>query len=444
MNSQSLGTSSDQEVIQLIENCVDDPLNFVLTVFPWGEPGTRLEKYDGPDQWQIEVLEHIRDSINAEDPDALRDAVMIAISSGHGIGKTALISWIILWFVSTRPHPQVIVTANTEAQLHNKTWRELSVWHKLAINSEWFQWTATKLYMKDHPETWFASAVTWSEKKPEAFAGTHEEHVLVLYDEASTIHDDIWEVTEGAMTGEFPMWIVFGNPTKNTGRFSECFKKFKHRWFHKQIDSRTCKMANKQQIQNWVDDYGEDSDFVRIRVRGLFPRAGNTQMFPTDVIEKCVAYDSITHEGMPIVVGVDVARQGDDQSVICVRQGRKILELRKFRIRDTMKLASIVSEVLNHYDVTLCNVDSVGIGAGVFDRLVQLGHHEICREVIAGERAANDIKFFNVRAEMYSILLEAMKGRVDIPEDKDLRSELEGIEYGYDNKERLQLERKVT
>ena len=130
--------------------------------------------------------------------------------------------------MSTRPHPQIVVTANTREQLLKKTFRELSVWHKLLINTGWFTWTATKFYHNDHPETWFAAAVPWSAERPESFAGTHAEHVMLLFDEASGIHDVIWEVAEGAMTTAGAAWLVFGNPTRNTGRFRECFGKFAH------------------------------------------------------------------------------------------------------------------------------------------------------------------------------------------------------------------------
>ena len=176
-----------------IANLYNDPLKFVYYVFPWGDAKTVLADEDGPDTWQIDVLTTI--STKLQETDALTDkevltaAIRIAVASGHGIGKTALVSWIILWFISTRDHPQIVVTANTLNQLTNKTWRELAKWKKLAIHGDWFEWTATKFYLKGEPETWFASAIPWSEHNSEAFAGTHEKHVLVIFDEASGISD---------------------------------------------------------------------------------------------------------------------------------------------------------------------------------------------------------------------------------------------------------------
>ena len=127
-------------------------------------------------------------------------------------------------------------------------------WHKLARNKEWFVWTATKFYLRDDPETWFASAIPWSEERSEAFAGTHEDHVLVIFDEASAVADIIWEVIEGAMTTGECVWLAFGNPTRNTGRFRECWRKFRHRWITRRVDARTAKKANAAQIERRLTD----------------------------------------------------------------------------------------------------------------------------------------------------------------------------------------------
>ena len=264
-------TQPEVDLRKQIIDCRRDPYRFVRTLIKFPDGGE-------PDAWQEEQLNRIRDALEQDVLAVIREAV----SSGHGIGKSALVAWIILWAMSTRPHLAGIVTANTEAQLRTKTWRELSVWHKRCVHHYWFHWTATRFYQVQHSETWFISAIPWSESRPEAFAGLHAEHVLILYDEASAIPDAIWEVSEGAMTTPRAMWFCYGNPTRNTGRFRECFGKFKHRWNHTQIDSRTCKMANQEQLSQWVDDYGEDSDFVRVRVKGEFPRAGNLQFIPSD------------------------------------------------------------------------------------------------------------------------------------------------------------------
>lgn len=425
----------EQQLISDIEHFAYDPLGFVYYIYPWGEGPLKDES--GPDDWQADTLNEIGESLLN-----VQDAVQIARRSGHGIGKTALISWIIHWFMSTRPHPQIPVTANTKEQLLNKTWRELAKWWKLSLNQHWFSWTATRFYNINHPETWFASAVPWSKERSEAFAGTHEEHVLLLFDEASAIEDVIWEVAEGAMTTPGALWIVFGNPTRNTGRFSECFKKYRHRWSCKEIDSRTAKKANHKQIQKWIDDYGDDSDFVRVRVKGQEPRVGSLQFIPNDIVNEAAGKNlhPDIYKHAPKLLGVDVARFGDDQSVIIRRQGLAATGLKKFRGKNTMELASLVAQEIQVYKPNAVFIDVVGIGAGVVDRLRQLDYDVI--EVNTGNKPLNYKKFYNKRAEIWSDMREWLRHSAAIPDDTELRDDLTGIEYGFDSSERMRLEKK--
>jgi hypothetical protein len=263
----------DRDLAKRLSGYALDPLGFVRAVFPWGQGALAGEA--GPDDWQADLLTALGQALRQAQ--ATGDAVRFAVASGHGVGKTALSAWLVLWFLSTRDHPQVVVTANTAAQLRNKTWRELAKWHRLAANKPWFVWTSDRFVFAESSETWFAAAVPWSKDRPEAFAGTHEKHVLMLFDEASAIADDIWDVAEGAMATPGALWVALGNPTRNSGRFRECFRRYRHRWTTRGVDSRQARKANGAQIQRWIEDYGEDSDFVRVRVRGVFPRAGNSQ-----------------------------------------------------------------------------------------------------------------------------------------------------------------------
>ena len=214
----------------------------------------------------------------------------LAVASGHGVGKSALVSWIILWALSTMHDTRGVVSANTESQLRTKTWPELAKWHGLAINRDWFAYTATALHsvLPGKDRTWRVDCITWSENNTEAIAGLHNKgrRAFALLDEASAIPDAVWETIEGALTDADTelFWCVFGNPTRNTGRFRECFAggRFAHRWRHRQIDSRSVGMTNKAQIAEWVKDYGEESDFIRVRVRGVFPRAGSLQFIDSE------------------------------------------------------------------------------------------------------------------------------------------------------------------
>lgn len=435
MPASSATINTEATLIDHITHFVYDPLGFVYYAYPWGSGA--LKDFEGPDTWQTDILNEI--GINALD--AL-DAIQLAVRSGHGIGKTALMAWINHWFISTRPNPQIVVTANTKDQLINKTWRELAKWHKLSVNAHWFNWTATKFYKESDPETWFAVATPWSKERSEAFAGTHEKHVLMLYDEASAIDDVIWEVTEGAMTTPGAMWIAFGNPTRNTGRFSQCFKRYRHRWITREIDSRTAKMANKSQIQKWVDDYGEDSDFVRVRVLGKEPRSGAMQFIGEDIVAAAMGNEihRSHYNHAPKVLGVDVARFGDDQSVIVKRQGLAAWGLKKFRGLDTMTFSSLVSQEINEWNPDAVFIDEPGIGGAVVDRLRQTNHDVI--GINTGRQAGKKNHYYNKRAEMWGDMRDWLDSGAAIPNDNELRDDLTSPEYGFDAKERIQLEKK--
>lgn len=424
----------EQEITGICEKFRDDPAAFVAQSFSWGRG--QLAGAAGPDWWQQEILSQLGQASKKE------QALRVAVASGHGVGKTALMAWVILWFLCTRPHPQVVVTANTRPQLATKTWRELSKWHKLSSVKPHFAWTATKFYLKAHPETWFAAAIPWVREKPEAFAGTHERHVCILYDEASIIPDEIWDVTEGAMTTPGALWLAFGNPTRNTGRFRECFGRFRHRWETRQVDSRKSALADKTQISQWIADFGEDSDFVRIRVRGEFPRASATQFVPLDFIEQArgrTVHPSIIAHA-PVVLGVDVARFGDDQSVICVRQGLAVVEIVRFRDMSTVDLARMVAFHEDRHKADAVLIDAVGIGAGVVDYLKSINRSPI--EVNAGSRACQEERYINLRAEMWAKVREWLQAGGCLPDDDQLCADLAGPEYSFDARQRFALEKK--
>lgn len=342
--------------------------------------------------------------------------------------NSALTSWLVLWFMSTRPNPQALVTANTMSQLNTKTWRELKKWHNLSINKDWFEHTATKFYLKEQPETWFTAAIPWSEHRSEAFAGMHEENVLVIFDEASGIADSIFEVVEGAMTQEGAFWFVFGNPTQNIGRFRETFRKFKHRWKQFKVDSRTSKMANQAQIEQWKEDYGEDSDFFNIRVKGEFPQRSVTQFISSEVVDKAIENVSPNQKDFPYIIGVDVARSDGDSSVILLRQGRKVIFVKKFNNLNGIQLTNEIAIVAAEYRGATIFIDEIGVGASVVD------HCKLLNIKFIGVNSANKSEnpmLANKRTEMWFDMREWLANGADIPNNSDLTQELTSIQYTY-------------
>ena len=434
------GFNPSQSEAELAEDMIrfyDDPVGFVYYAFNWGHGD--LADQTGPDEWQVKFLDEIAAKLRGDPDGNVREAT----ASGHGIGKTACTAWLVLWAMSTRPHLSGVVTANTMSQLSTKTWRELALWYKRAVNRHWFKWSATKFWHVDHPETWFTSAEPNTEHNSEAFAGRHAYYKLIIFDEASAIPDKIWEVTEGAMTDPRSIWCVFGNPTKNTGRFKDCFEHDSARWGTRHIDSRTCKMTNKAELDEWIKAYGIDSDFVRVRILGLFPRFGAMQFISTESVDRAMLGE-VPFEAyclVPVVLGVDVARYGDDKTCIAVRQGRKLHEVRKFRELNTMQVAAQIVACMKDYGgVAATFVDGVGVGAGVVDRLQMLGHAVI--EVNGGAIAFEETRFYNKTAEMWYRMREWLAG-ADLPvKDSELRLALIGREYYHDDRERIRLERK--
>lgn len=379
--------------------------------------------------------------------------ILDAIASGHGIGKSCEIAWIILWALSTHEDTRAVITAGTEPQLRTKTVPEVGKWFRLLLCRHWFEMTATAIYSKDeaHRATWRADFIPWNKSNPEAFAGLHNEgkRILVMFDEGSQIEDIIWETTEGALTDANTeiLWVVRGNPTRNTGRFRECFGRYRHRWHTRHIDSRTVKITNKEQISQWVADYGEDSDFVRVRVKGEFPRAGSTQFIPGDIVEAASERVLTPERWEPIIIGVDVARFGDDETVIAVRRGRdaKSFQWERYRNKDTMFVAAEAQKMRIKYRAEIIFVDETGLGAGVVDRLRML--REPVMGVNFGESpiglllADETMKVRNRRAEMWAAMRDWLKGGA-IPNDPQLIADLIGVEYGYDAQNALILEKK--
>ena len=441
----------EAELIEAVRRFRHDPLGFVLAMFPWGEAGGPLADKTGPDLWQRKALNDIGSALKAGKH--LEGAIQEAISSGHGVGKSAFFAWLILWSMSTCGDTRGVITANTENQLRTKTWPELAKWHRMCLCGHWFTFTATALFSKEpgRDKTWRFDAVPWSENNVEAFAGLHNEgrRIVALMDEASAIPDLIWETLEGALTDSNTeiLWIAAGNPTRNTGRFRECFGRRKHRWITQQVDSRTVAITNKSQINKWAEDYGEDSDFFRVRVRGLFPMAASSQFISTGIAESAVERDVRVAQWEPVYIGLDVARFGDDESVLCARKGQnaRLIPWQIWRGKDTQFVAHEAAKIRRAIGAVAICVDETGLGAGVVDRLRALNEPVV--PVNNGSRPtglirlSEGVKVKNRGGENWAAMRDWLPNG-SIPNDPQLIDELTGREYGYDADGAIILERK--
>lgn len=445
MKTQTSSVNPEAELATDIGRFAHNPLGFVLYSFPWlrGELSTE----QGPRKWQREILLDIGEKLTAGELTGLAEVMRYATASGHGIGKSALVAWLILWAMSTFEDTRGIVTANTETQLKTKTWAELAKWHRLAINKHWFEFTATALYSADsaHEKTWRIDMIAWSESNTEAFAGLHNigKRVLLIFDEASAIPDAIWEVAEGALTDKNTeiLWFVFGNPTRNTGRLRECFGRLRHRWLTRQIDSRTVEGTNLKQIEEWISDYGEDSDFVRIRVRGVFPRASSLQFIPSDLVAEAMTREARCNYGDPLIMSLDIARGGADNNVFRFRRGLDARSIPPVRIpgsetRDSMRLVSKAIELIEEHKPDAFFFDGTGVGGPVGDRIRQLGYNVL--EVQFGSTSP-DPRYANMRAYMWAKMREWLQAGGAIDNDPILEQDLTAPQATHDKRDKIVL-----
>lgn len=439
------GTAVEELARELV-GFYNDPLGYVRWIFPWGEEGTILEGCPGPRKWQTEFLEILGERIRERGFTGMEPVapIQMARASGHGIGKSALSAWIIKFLLDTRPHSKGVVTANTYDQLHTKTWGELSKWHNLSLTRLLFKYNNSKgsmsLYNLSHPDTWRVDALTCREENSEAFAGLHAANStpFFLFDEASNIPEKIWEVAHGGLTDGEPMWFVFGNPTRNSGSFRQCFGRNRHMWQTDQIDSRTVDGTNKELLAQWIEAYGEDSDFIRVRVKGEFPRAAVRQLISEELVDGAFGkhLEKSVYMFAPRILGVDVARYGDDKSTCYIRQGLAAKRLGEWRGVDTMHLAGLVAQFEDRFATVATFVDETGMGAGVVDRLRQLGRSPIPVNFSA---VSNRRECKNKRAQIWCDMRDWLEAGGAIPYERELRDDLVNQEFFFDAANRIQL-----
>lgn len=438
-----------EEVIEKLAEFELDPLGFVLWAYPWGDPDGKLAKQDGPEEWQRGVLERIGEGLRAGGD--LGAVVREAISSGHGVGKSALVAWLVHWAISTREDTRGVVTANTQDQLKQKTWAELAKWHQMFMARELFVLTATAIYSADpqHTRTWRIDAAPWSEENTEAFQGMHNQgsRILVIFDEASAIADTVWEAAEGYLTDTDTqiVFACFGNPTRTTGRFHRVCTR-PGSWQYHRVDSRTVRFTNKGQLQEWVDEYGEDSDFVRVRVKGMFPRAGFANFIPPELADTARAGRRFVHRhayaAHQKILSIDPARFGDDFSVITLRQGLKVFYQVALSGFDGPELAGRVVELVRQEKGISCIVyDANGNGADLDSALRRAPDLPPLIPVMWSIPAKDDKHYFNQRSEAWGKMKDWLTAG-EIPDDDQLIDELCSLDYGYDGLFRIQLQSK--
>ena len=431
----------DQEMVDYILGLWNDPLQFVRFAFDWGKG--ELEGWDGPDAWQEELLATVGEAIKNRLPG---EPIKVAVKTGRGVGKTALESWLILWLMSTRPHFAGFATANNGDQLDDKLWRELALWHRRIINADWFQWTATRFYHVAHKETWGIDALKWSENNPDALGGLHNagRGQAAIVDEGSGVASSVYDVIEATMTDPDSFVFVFANPLRKSGRFYEIFTRYAHRWLTRTVDSRKSRIANQIVIQQAIEDYGLDSDYVRQNYLGEFPEQDANTLIPLPLIEAAKVRVAEGCERYFPIWGLDVARFGDDRTALCIRRHRRVEKVESWRGLDTMQTAGRVKlaydECATDDKPTSIVIDVIGIGAGVVDRLRELGLP--VRSVNVAEAPAVRAKFHRLRDEMYWSGREWFEGLNVECSNAEIGSELGDVTFTYTSAGQIKVEPK--
>jgi hypothetical protein len=409
----------ETEIEAFVASCHYDPLRWVRGAYPWGEPGPLVDE-TGPDANQVEFLTSLGAEVTTRQFDGTTPVmpVQMAETSGHGTGKSAMLSWLLDWVLSTRPHSDLTVTAGGYAQLEARTWPAIQTWTNLSITAPWFDVMETGIYSKDFPTTWKAQMQSCKEQNAQAFAGQHARRSTsgYFFDEASQVPDKVWETASGGMTDGEPMIFAFGQMTRNSGAFYQaCFGKNKARWNHRRVDSRTSRFTNKEKIAQEILDYGIDSDFIRVRVLGYAPSASELQYIDTGRVNIARARVQVPLQDDPLVAGFDVSGGGKAWNVIRFRRGlcgnplgqdgKPLGPIRMAGEKDADRSARIAlcAELLNDrrpgHQLAALFVDAA-FGAAIVTRLHALGHTNVHEVNFGGE--SPDPHQLNMRAFIHA------------------------------------------
>ncbi len=412
--------------IKLMARYRDDPVAFAREV-------AGIE----PDEWQVELL----DAVAAP---AIR---RVSVRSGHGVGKSTAVALAAVWHVLMRVPSKTVVTAPTSSQLFDACFAEMkNVAKRLKPPFDnLLELKSDRIELKSHPESTFISCRTSRAEQPEALAGVHSPSVLLIADEASGIPSSVFEAASGSMSGHSATTILTGNPTRNTGFFYDTHNRLREDWYTMHVSCVDSPRVSEDFVEDMKRRYGEDSPAYHVRVLGNFPPSEEDTVIPVSLIEHAMANDIKVHEDTIAIWGLDVARQGGDASVLAKRQGPVIHPLTVWRNLDLMQLTGAVKA---EYDAMPPSkrpaeiiVDSNGFGAGVLDRLRELGLP--ARGLNVSERAMAKDTYLNLRAEIWFKMKMYLEGMdVSLPRDDALYAELAAPRYHFTSAGKLQVESK--
>lgn len=415
-------TLNEQEMLQgIIMAYADDAVGFVRDVLG-----------ADPDEWQEEFLTAVQTGKRR-----------ISIRAGHGVGKSTGCAWVSIWHMVTKYPQKTIMTAPTAGQLFDALFSEVKFWvNKLpGPIHNLFEIFSDRIVLKAQPEASFISARTSSADRPEALAGIHSEHVLLIVDEASAVPEQVYESAAGSMSGEHACTVLIGNPTRNSGLFFKTHHQLSDDWYCLHVSCLESKRVSEDFVKQIAATYGEESNAFRVRVLGEFAVGDDDTLISGDIVDAAFVRDIEPDKDTPVIYGVDVARFGDDRTVICKRRGNVVLEFKSWAGRDLMETVGWVANEAEIDQPAEINVDSIGLGAGVADRLRELGFN--VRDVNVSEAAAMNPKAYKLRDELWMTVRDWLTQRAcKLPQSDELRQELVAPRYTFQSNGKLKVESK--
>lgn len=407
-----------------------------------------------PDEWQAEAA---RD---------LATSPKVSIKSGQGVGKTGLEAAIFLWFITCFDYPRIVATAPTKQQLHDVLWSEISKWMtRSPLLSQLLKWTKTYVYMVGQEKRWFGVARTAT--KPENMQGFHEDNMLFIIDEASGVADPIMEAVLGTLSGANNKLLMCGNPTKTSGTFYDSHTRDRKLYKCHTVSSADSQRTNKENIDSLIRKYGWDSNVVRVRVRGEFPKQEDDVFIGLDLVEGCGSKVYELPEGSlhpHIIFGVDVARFGDDETIIYRNARGKLKIVASHRGQDLMatcghivkQYKKAIKEFPDYKGRIYVNIDDTGLGGGVTDRLREVKKEQylsrlfvvpinaaekIETDTYAGKEAAEH--YNNLTTHMWATLKDLLKEKdIEIEDDDETFAQLSSRKYRMASNGKIELEKK--
>ena len=407
--------------VEFIERYKTDPVGFVRNVLQ-----------ADPLPWQEDFLRAIA-----------KGERRISVRAGHGVGKSTACSWALIWHAMTRYPQKAVVTAPTAAQLYDALFAELKTWiNKLPpVLRESFEVFSDKITLKAAPEGSFISARTSSAERPEALAGVHSEHVLLVVDEASAVPEAVFEAAAGSMSGHSATTILISNPTRNSGLFYKTHHELASDWKRMHVSCLANPLVSDDFVKQIKATYGEDSNAFRIRVLGESALADDNTLIPAEMVDGAMERDVVAAKEEPLVYGVDVARFGTDRTALCKRRGNVVVEIKSWGGLDLMQtVGTIVNEAKVDDPEEIC-VDTIGLGSGVADRLREMGFN--VRDVNVAESSAMNPNANRLRDELWMSVKDWLETRaVKLPKDETLRHELVAPRYTFTSNGKVQVESK--